>query len=62
MAAESNNESVRAELDRLGIAVPAVDIPFLQRTLLRQRELLRGQIAQLAPETEPAHVFRVPNQ
>jgi hypothetical protein len=58
MTAASNNESVQAELDRLGIAVPAGDLPFLQRTLLRQRELLRGQSAQLAPETEPAHVFR----
>jgi hypothetical protein len=54
----SEPDSVQAELDRLGIVVPAGDIPFLQRTLLRQRELLRGQIAQIPPETEPAHVFR----
>lgn len=58
MTAKPDNESVEAELERLGIVVPAGDIPFLQRTLLRQRELLRGPIAQLSPETEPAHVFR----
>jgi hypothetical protein len=58
MATESDNDSAQAELDRLGITVPVGDIPFLQRTLLRQRELLRGQSVQLSPDTEPAHVFR----
>jgi hypothetical protein len=60
MTAESRNESAQAELDRLGIAVPAGDIPFLQRTLLRQREVLRSHSAELSLETEPAHVFKVP--
>jgi hypothetical protein len=59
MTAESRTESAQAELDRLGIAVPAGDIPFLQRTLLRQREVLRHHSARLSPETEPAHVFKV---
>jgi hypothetical protein len=58
MTTESDTVSAQAELDRLGIAVPAGDIPFLQRTLLRQRELLRSQGARLLPETEPAHVFK----
>jgi hypothetical protein len=58
MTAESRTENAQAELDRLGIAVPAGDIPFLQRTLLRQREVGRDHRARLSPETEPAHVFK----
>jgi hypothetical protein len=54
-----HNEDVQAELDRLGLDVPATDLPFLQRTLLRQRELLR-QLSRIVPaDTEAAHVFKV---
>lgn len=52
-------QDVQAVLDRLGLAVPAADLPFLQRTLLRQRELLRSLSAAVPADTEPAHVFRV---
>ena len=54
----SENEDVRSLLDRLGLAPPDADLPFLQRTLLRQREALRVIEAQVHPHTEPAHVFR----
>jgi hypothetical protein len=58
MNAAPDDDNVQVLLERLGILVPSDDIPFLQRALLRQRELLRGMSAQVRPETEPAHVFR----
>ena len=54
-------EDARAALERLGIAVPAQDLPFLQRTLLRQRELMAVLAADVPGDTEPAHVFKVPD-
>jgi hypothetical protein len=56
--ADSDNGDVQAILQRAGIAVPVEDIPFLQRTLVRQRELLGRVRERVPPETEPAHVFR----
>jgi hypothetical protein len=50
--------SARAELVRLGIEVREEDLPFLQRTRVRQQELLRAMHARVAHETEPAIVFR----
>lgn len=50
-------DDVRVVLARLGIDVPAGDIPFLQRALLRQREFLRLAAQRVPPDTEPAHVF-----
>ncbi|MFW7340557.1 hypothetical protein V0R37_03325 [Pollutimonas sp. H1-120] len=58
MALKIQDEGVQAKLERLGIAVPEEDLPFLQRAFNRQRELLRRQSTQLSPESEPAHVFR----
>ncbi|UYO93867.1 hypothetical protein [Pollutimonas sp. M17] len=58
MTSESTNEDMEAKLRQLGIAVVREDIPFLQRSFLRQRELLRRHAERLSPETEPAHVFR----
>lgn len=58
MRSGPGEEDAQAVLDRLGIVVRPEDLPFLQRTLVRQRELLRGEAARVAPETEPAHVFR----
>jgi hypothetical protein len=52
-------QDVQAVLDRLGLAVPVADLPFLQRTLLRQRELVRSLSAAVPSDTEAAHVFRV---
>ena len=54
-----DTQDVQAVLDRLGLAVPAADLPFLQRTLLRQRELMRTLSAAVPADTEPAHVFGV---
>jgi hypothetical protein len=51
-------EDAQAVLDRLGIVVAPEDLPFLQRTLVRQREFLRLLAQQVPPDTEPAHVFR----
>ena len=58
MASEADTREVQAVLDRLGLTVPAGDLPFLQRTLLRQRELLRSLGAAVPADTEPAHGFR----
>jgi hypothetical protein len=54
-----DTQDVQALLGRLGLVVPAADLPFLQRTLLRQRELSLHLRAAVPPETEAAHVFRV---
>jgi hypothetical protein len=54
---ERELEPAKAVLDRLRIPVPATDLPFLERTFARQRELLLGMAAHVPPETEPAHVF-----
>jgi hypothetical protein len=51
------DEDARSVLDRLGIAVPAGDLPFLQRTFVRQRELLDLLAQRVPPETEPASAF-----
>jgi len=61
MSQETGQDDVQALLRRAGIVVPAGDLPFLQRTLLRQRELLDHIRARVRPETEPAHVFRPPD-
>ncbi|MGB3290393.1 MAG: hypothetical protein WBA83_14065, partial [Burkholderiaceae bacterium] len=58
MASEPTNEDIEATLRQLGIAVPQEDIPFLRRSFLRQQELLHRHAERLAPETEPAHIFR----
>jgi hypothetical protein len=58
MTAKPEDQDVQARLARLGIAVPQEDLPFLQRALNRQRELLKRHSEQLVPEAEPAHVFR----
>jgi hypothetical protein len=58
MNPDADKDDVPALLQRAGIVVPAGDIPFLERTLLRQRDLLRQIRLQIGPETEPAHVFR----
>ena len=50
--------SVRAELARLGIVVPDEDIPFLQRTWMRQREVMRTVRVHSEPDSEPVLVFR----
>lgn len=54
---EHELQPAQAVLDRLGIPVPATDLPFLERTFARQRELLLKMAAEVPPETEPAHVF-----
>ena len=54
---EQQLEPAKAVLERLGIPVPATDLPFLERTFARQRELLLAMAAHVPPETEPAHVF-----
>jgi hypothetical protein len=59
MAAAETRE-VQGVLERLGLSVPAGDLPFLQRTLARQQDLRRALRAAVPPETEPAHVFRPP--
>lgn len=58
MNPDTDMDDVLAALQRVGIEVRASDIPFLRRTLYRQRELLRIMGEQVQPETEPAHVFR----
>ncbi len=55
---EGDCPDARAELARLGIVVPDDDIAFLQRTLQRQRDLLRTMREQVPAEAEPATVFR----
>lgn len=55
---QTDAPDARAELARLGIAVPEEDIAFLQRTLQRQRELLRVMREQVPVDAEPATVFR----
>ncbi|RAI42987.1 hypothetical protein CH341_16600 [Rhodoplanes roseus] len=50
---------MEAVLARLGLAVPPEDLPFLQKTLARQRELLAAWVTRVPPDTEPALVFRV---
>jgi hypothetical protein len=55
---EDELPSARTELTRLGIEVREEDLAFLQRTLVRQQELLRAMRAQVPPATEPAIVFR----
>jgi hypothetical protein len=54
-----DTQDVQSLLSRLGLVVPAADLPFLQRTLLRQRELALRLRAAVPPETESAHVFKV---
>lgn len=54
-----DTQDVQAVLDRLGLAVPAADLTFLQRTLLRQREFLLRLSVVVPADTEPAHVFKV---
>ncbi|WBY03021.1 hypothetical protein PE066_05650 [Ramlibacter tataouinensis] len=60
MEAAPNKDDALAALQRLGITVPAGDLPFLQRTLLRQRELRRELMERVPADTEPANVFRLP--
>jgi hypothetical protein len=59
MSSRPDTQDVQAVLAGLGLVVPATDLPFLQRTLLRQRELLLGLGHAVAADTEAAHVFRV---
>jgi hypothetical protein len=54
-----DTQDVQAVLDRLGLTVPAADLPFLQRTWLRQRELSLRLRSAVPAETEAAHVFKV---
>ncbi|NUZ06586.1 hypothetical protein [Piscinibacter koreensis] len=55
---DAQQPDARAELARLGIAVPEEDLAFLQRALQRQRELLCTWREQLPRDAEPATVFR----
>jgi hypothetical protein len=59
MGPVNDRPDVQAALDRLGLNVPATDLPFLQRTLSRQQEVLAQLRGTVPPETEPAHVFRL---
>jgi hypothetical protein len=54
-----DTQDVQAVLDRLGLVVPEADLPFLQRTLLRQREFLLRLSGAVPADTEAAHVFKV---
>lgn len=51
-------EDVQAALDRLGLKVPAEDLPFLQRARNRQQQLLK-EWSSLPADSEPALVFKV---
>jgi len=57
MTNATESEALRATLDRLRIAVPAADIPFLLRAFQRQRQLVDSWSKFVPPQTEPAHVF-----
>jgi hypothetical protein len=51
-------EDAASALRRLGLSVPESDLPFLSRTLQRQRQTLAG-CTEVPAHTEPALVFRV---
>jgi hypothetical protein len=55
---KSVSDVIQDRLQQLDIRPPPEDLPFLQRSFLRQREFLRRHESRLAPETEPAHVFK----
>jgi hypothetical protein len=55
----TTDDDTQAVLARLGITVPAEDLPFLRRARSRQRDLLDEWSASLPPDTEPALVFRL---
>ncbi len=59
MTSSNQSEALHAILDRLGLVVPAADIPFLLRAYQRQRQVVDSWRNLLAPQTEPAHVFGV---
>lgn len=61
MTAAPATDDVQAELARLGISVPAEDLPFLQRALERQRKVVRSWSGRVSAITEPALTFRVRN-
>ncbi len=52
-------EDVQAALDRLGLKVPAEDLPFLQRARNRQQQLLKEWSSSVLVDSEPALVFKV---
>jgi len=54
----ATDDDLRSALDRLGIKVPAADLPFLQRARRRQEELLAEWSQLVPPESEPALVFK----
>ncbi|MES2632978.1 MAG: hypothetical protein V4669_08400 [Pseudomonadota bacterium] len=57
-SADSDQDEVPQLLERAGIEVGEQHLAFLQRTRVRQREVLRAMAAQVPSETEPSHVFR----
>ena len=52
-------DTVETLLARRGIAVAAEDLPFLRRTLARQRAILDDWTGRVPSDTEPALVLRV---
>jgi hypothetical protein len=57
MTNSTEAEALRALLDRLGLVVPAADIPFLLRTFQRQRQVVDSWSELVPSQAEPAHVF-----
>ncbi|WP_152682692.1 hypothetical protein [Caenimonas sp. SL110] len=58
LGADRDKDEVLRLLERAGIDVGEQHLAFLQRTRVRQREVLRLMAAQVPAQTEPAHVFR----
>lgn len=57
MTPDTDQDDVRRLLERAGIEALAQDLPFLQRTLVRQRDVLRTIGLRVGGSVEPAHVF-----
>jgi hypothetical protein len=57
MSPSSEVDEIRGHLQRLGIAVPDSDLPFLQRTRARQIALAQTLAQTVAPTVTPAMVF-----
>ena len=55
----ADSDTVETLLARRGIAVADADLPFLRRTLARQRAVLADWAARVPADTEPALVLRV---
>lgn len=58
MDKSADARDVRTRLRGLGIALPDGEVAQLARTVSRQRSVLADWADQVAPTTEPAHVFR----